>query len=109
LTFVNGCTNLSDEYNVTVVGVDEQAVERGLNLYPNPTSSSLNIELFLFSKTTVSFKILDISGRVVHYQENTLDIGLQKQEINVEVFAAGTYILEMNDGKSTMQRKFVKQ
>lgn len=86
----------------------EKVMLDNLKIYPNPTTSILNIE---FSTTTiekVKFDIFDLNGKLIKTvsKENSSQIN---QQINVEDLQAGTYILVINTGKYNSTHKFIKK
>ncbi len=78
--------------------------EKEINIYPNPTSSVLNIKSNLQNETTI--QIMDLSGRLI--LEKT--VASFEGEIQIDIFTinSGTYFLRFsNDGK-IYYRKFLK-
>jgi hypothetical protein len=93
---------LLDDVSVTAVLSNEDFESNSISIYPNPTSSILNIS------NTNNFEIknisvVDINGRVVKNQSGALT------EINVSDLNTGVYFvtIETNEGKAT--KKFMKQ
>jgi hypothetical protein len=67
----------------------------GLNVYPNPTSNSIYFNYTFSKSTTVSARIMDLTGRTL----KTVNLGkaspgTQKFEIDVNALPQGTYLLE---------------
>jgi trimeric autotransporter adhesin len=69
-------------------------------LYPNPTSTSLQINML--DNRAVTYKIYNLIGQ-------PLKTGKVTQEINVSDLSSGMYILEVNDGQKSISKKFVKK
>ncbi|AWA29891.1 hypothetical protein HYN48_07260 [Flavobacterium magnum] len=113
---LNGCESLRAAANVTLIScmvrmpemvqqetLSQEAVAAGygIRIFPNPTSSLLNI------RSDGDFRaehvvILDSAGRVVLEQKGT-------EVIDVSRFAAGVYILRATSGERQYQAKFVKE
>ncbi|MFD1161272.1 immunoglobulin-like domain-containing protein [Hwangdonia seohaensis] len=70
-------------------------------LFPNPVKGDvLNIKL---SKgTNLSYKIINMLGQVVNTGKTT-------KEVKVNNLEAGVYYIEVNDGNTTMTKKFIKR
>jgi Zinc carboxypeptidase/Domain of unknown function (DUF5011)/GEVED domain/Secretion system C-terminal sorting domain/Fibronectin type III domain len=69
-------------------------------LYPNPVKEGiLNITPKAFD---VSYRIINAIGQVVNKGKTT-------QEIDVTDLEAGTYFLEVNDGKEIVTKRFIKE
>ncbi|MFZ4740970.1 MAG: T9SS type A sorting domain-containing protein [Bacteroidales bacterium] len=84
-------------------GINENS-NKQINIYPNPATSNLTINLQQLTKlqnTTVS--IYDIQGKLLLQQSITQ----QQTELNISSFAKGIYIVKLNN--NNMQSKFVKE
>ena len=86
----------------TVVGVDENSLDAGLALYPNPASTVVN----LVNKTNISLEkmmIYDINGKLVN-QTNLRTMQGQKA-VDVSSLASGIYVVQIiGDNASTVKR-----
>jgi PKD repeat protein len=69
-----------------------------IQLYPNPTNSSLSI---LGINTDFSYKILDIQGKL-------LKQGANDKQIDIENLPAGTYVIGISTDNEVKQLRFVK-
>lgn len=76
-----------------------------LNIYPNPTNSTLFVDLA--SEGQYSIKIMDMSGRLV-LSENIENAGDNLHHaINVEGFSKGLYLLNVEGKQGKSVKKFV--
>ena len=88
--------------NMTIVGINENALFSSVSIYPNPNTGLVNIDLG--SLTDVSLKVLNVSGQLIYTKEN----------INTSIFqfeleaAPGVYILELNAEGEKQQFKLLK-
>jgi hypothetical protein len=88
--------------NFANLGVNSNNKEKSVTVYPNPTTSTLNLH-FSNAETIDKVVIIDVSGKIVKQQtENTT-------QINVEKLATGLYIIEAYSGKEKFQTKFIKE
>lgn len=71
-------------------------------LYPNPTSSTLTIEMSVMNG---SISIIDLTGKVVYSNELTSN----NSQINVEELPAGIYQVKISTVTGTSFGKFVKE
>ncbi len=69
-------------------------------MYPNPTSSVLNVRLN--DKRTGTYRMMNYVGQEVNSGE------LSDMELNVSELASGAYILEINDGQKVITKQFIK-
>ncbi|WP_303309889.1 M4 family metallopeptidase [Hymenobacter sp. BT730] len=80
-----------------------KAVDRGLEVFPNPASESMRIALPGGAKAS-SVKVVDLRGAAVagaRYNGNG--------ELNISNLSKGMYIVTVSDGQKTFHQRFVKQ
>jgi hypothetical protein len=74
-----------------------------LNLYPNPSSGTVNVEYYLpYQMDVVNVKIYDIQGRLVWTQELESTSGNIKNQLQLYSLRLGNYILSMNAYKDVI-------
>lgn len=78
-------------------------------VYPNPTSSELNIEFSATEAGSVAVKVYDLMGKLMLQQNSSTSQGMQKVSIDTRDLANGVYILELSDGVHTAKQKIVKE
>jgi hypothetical protein len=96
-TDANGCESNAN-VNITVnacVGVVEENLLSGVNVYPNPNNGTFNIAINA-NVGDLTIEIMDAQGRVVYSSfENNVQAGFVKQ-ISPEVMASGIYMLKLS-------------
>lgn len=98
-----------DDINMTgnIVGIDEEeVVQTGFSVYPNPTSGSSFVEYFLIKSATVSLEVKDILGKTVAriYNDDLTD-GDHKHEI--PALSTGVYLIELTVNNKKHIKKLV--
>lgn len=78
----------------TSVG-DELEESKLIDVYPNPVSDMLYINLNAFDEKEVSLRIIDIQGKVV--KNNNLPGGQTVFQVNCNNFPSGIYFVELLD------------
>jgi hypothetical protein len=79
-----------------------------LRIYPNPNAGSFTIELPEPANASMSFRITDLTGRLV--LEKQADAGSEQQYIQANMLANGLYFLQViAEGRVVAIEKFVKQ
>ncbi|SMC32432.1 M12 family metallo-peptidase [Moheibacter sediminis] len=86
------CTQLSVEDNDNISGVE---------IYPNPTSSVLNIDA---KKEIISVKLNDVSGKSVLIKKSNA----VKEKLNIKHLPKGVYILTVEMKGQTVTKKIIK-
>ena len=82
------------------LGLDEHIINK-LILYPNPANSILNVQTNN-NDSINKIQITDLTGKIIVRQsENT-------NQVNIENFASGMYIIEAFNGEGKFMSKFMK-
>jgi hypothetical protein len=91
-TDINGCTaSATDTIQVDVcTGMTVNGVEV-FKMYPNPASASF----WFISTETGTMDIMDVNGKLLHSEK----INSNKQEIDLNAFATGTYMVRFTSDK----------
>jgi hypothetical protein len=101
---INGCANISGEYNFKLVGISSAAACLNIKVYPIPASESLTVETP--NEENISISIFDLHGKKVHEQI----IANGKAKIDISTWASGVYILKAEGGgKRSMLRVMVSR
>lgn len=88
--------------------IEDVLADNSFNLFPNPSSSKLNIELDLLSAEKVTVDIFDIVGKNVHSIDfGKLPTGHTLQAIDVNELNNGVYMMNVNIGENSIASKFV--
>jgi len=92
---------------------DDASMEGGIGLevkeiYPNPvlaTNGMFNLNVRSGSRSDVTIRIVDLSGKLMMTEYMLLEIGANKRTLNVTGFARGSYLVEVISGdlKETTQ------
>lgn len=101
----SGCSDTSVCTNVTVSNLVEKEISL-INLYPNPTSGELLIDLSTFDGN-VDFQIYDIGGKLV--LTHSLNGSMNTYNMDVSQLNKGMYLLLISNGKTQKRASFVKE
>jgi subtilisin-like proprotein convertase family protein len=90
----------------SVLGVNQNSLEAGVALYPNPASNVVN----LVNKTNISLEkmmIYDINGKLV----NQIDLRTMQGEkaVDVSSLAAGVYMVQIIGEKASTVKRLIKE
>jgi hypothetical protein len=100
VTASNGCTGTADEITISgIVSIDEQFKNQRVNIFPNPTSAELFVELPATSKVSV----YTIDGKRI-ISNRTLPQGINK--LNTANLSSGIYLLTITSNSLTTSHKF---
>jgi len=79
-------------------------------LVPNPAKSYVDVQTNLSKKGSVAIRVIDVSGKVVINESQTVDTGRQSIKLNTESLVQGAYIVEIkSDGKTSSQKLLISK
>jgi hypothetical protein len=88
------------------VGIPEQQIiENGFLLYPNPANSNITINYKPLSKN-YSLKMYDATGRLIKVIEK---IDQEELTIPIEALNSGIYLINLQDGNNSLTKRFIRQ
>jgi hypothetical protein len=93
-----------DSVNVktTNVGIKELSSENAFSIYPNPSNGNFTINCLVLPKVSVSAKVYDLLGRVVHQEQLNFSSKEATLKLNIP---SGSYILELKDEAGNVKRE----
>ncbi len=94
-----------DTFAISSVLGNEQFKIDKLAIYPNPTTSLLNVNTN-GSETISSVQIVDLNGRQVIAKSFS---NVSEAQINVNELSTGMYLINITSGDRTVTKKFLKQ
>ena len=72
------------------------ASETAVKIYPNPTGNFLYIETLNDQAAALSYQLFDISGKVILTGQLSVQQGANKNRVQLNEYAAGTYFLMLD-------------
>lgn len=79
-----------------------------LGFYPNPSEGDFTVRYESKSEDPIRISVKDISGREV-YAETISAIGIVKRQIDLGDKPAGSYVLQLQQGKKIVSKKLIIQ
>ena len=92
--------------NPAIVGLTEANDLNSINLFPNPASDQISLDLTSVT-SSVNISIMDVAGRIVRKQLNQ-NPGIVK-DLELNNLQSGLYFMVLNNGASQEIKKFIKQ
>ena len=90
--------------NGLTIGIEEQALQNTLSVYPNPSSSVINIRFDNNRKTLSDIRILDLLGKEI-FSYAMIDLSTTSYQIDVSQLTGGIYLLEVKTDNGHINRK----
>jgi hypothetical protein len=92
-----------------VVDVDETALESGISVFPNPVRDILNVQVDLpAAAESLNIRLLNTLGQEV-LSSNYGQLQSDNIELDMSQLPAGTYLLQVRDGRAQFTRSVVVQ
>jgi Concanavalin A-like lectin/glucanases superfamily/Secretion system C-terminal sorting domain len=106
----SGCDATSAAYSFIFVAISQVGLTSfGLEVYPNPNGGHFTVRLDLERDRNVDVAIYDLMGKQVWSHSGDLPYGEWKREVDLTVFARGTYLLQVVSEGQKVTRKVVVQ
>ncbi len=77
------------------------------NPYPNPFNGMIKLPIQSTKQLEVSLKAYDVAGRQIYHDVRNIDVGNSVIELNASTWAAGKYILQVDNGTNSFNRQIV--
>lgn len=90
-------------YEMNLIGTDEFALAESIQMYPNPASDQLNIEVSDADLSLEAFEIMDNTGRLV--MAGALSQGTNR--LNIASLDRGVYILKLKTNLGETSQRFI--
>jgi len=89
--------------------IDEVEKTRTLSIYPNPTSSHLNVNFYGFENDEVTVDVINETGSLMASEVFFNDkLNLNKRLLPIEFLSSGVYFVRIIDEGAVKVSKFVK-
>jgi len=85
------------------LGIESNELEKGIEIYPNPTSGILKIN-FKNSTDKSEIEIFNSIGQNV-FKNNISN----QTEINISTFSNGIYLMKIKNGQNVVTKKIIKE
>lgn len=92
-----------------IASVDENSELQNVNIYPNPASTNVTVEISIDEAQVIDAQIMDIAGKIVYTDQFNHNGGEQSFNIPVNNLAKGIYVLNLNSKNGKKIQKFVVQ
>lgn len=97
-------------FSGSVAGLNENnSPVQGLSIYPNPIQDKINVSFNIQNEKTVTLKVTDIDGKLIHTQNFEQISGSINQSIDATKFPKGIYFVTISNESISETRKIVIQ
>jgi hypothetical protein len=94
-----------DDISISIAtGIEENNLEQGLSIYPNPGNGLLNLENKSKISGEVTISVFNAVGQQVYFRKQN---GLTKQQIDLTGHSNGVYSVQITSGSTVVNRSVV--
>ena len=112
LTSETGCDSIIVLHLTVLTGIDEHLMTTTMNVYPNPTTDKINIQLSRNNGQmgTAEIQVFDVYGKLLETVETVIENSLQTVQIDLSRYASGVYLIKaVTNGNVLAVKKVVKK
>lgn len=91
----------------TTTGIEEKSLSSSLNIFPNPTNGEFDVQLTLPLKGNLTFKLMDMQGRLIYIETKNQLPGFYETKIDLSNQAKEIYLLQIITDNETITKKVV--
>ena len=106
----NGCI-ATDSINVVIPSIvnniEEYESKIGLNVYPNPSYSDINVEFNLKEKHSITIAVTDLLGKTIDMIPTKMYVKGNIKFIIVYNYRHGTYLININVDNNIITKKVI--
>ena len=87
-------------FEIFTLGKDDfPEIKVAMSVYPNPTTSFINLSVPNLNSENMNLQLLDLNGRIIQSQK----IIQSETQISMENLSAAIYILQVSDNNNTIK------
>jgi PKD repeat protein len=107
LTLTNGCGTVDSTFDVTVtgIGINETALAKSLNIYPNPTNGAFTVRFALEKREAVNVTVLDPIGRIIERKDLGTVEGATEIAFDLSDEASGVYMVQITTDSGVITKR----
>jgi hypothetical protein len=104
----NGCSSApSNSILVLPVSINEVEEAKTFNIYPNPTTGELNLDVVTTKKEVYNLEVFNNLGKLVWNQVNVDVDGIYNTKIDLNGLPAGVYFVTLRNKTNCITKKVI--
>jgi len=102
-------TSIVNSFTTLANGITELNFGSTVNVYPNPVSDILTIEINAKITAGSVISIISMQGQVIYSETVKDNVSEYRTEIDVDNYARGMYLLKLEDENASIQQRIIVQ
>jgi hypothetical protein len=90
-------------------GMADRSSLEATKLWPNPVEETFTLALNSSKSGVLTFEVIDLNGRVVRTEQQSVGTGQNRLPLNVDGMDAGMYMLRISNGQQAATLRFIKR
>lgn len=99
----------SKSYSSIVIVTVANNTKLRLNIYPNPVSTTLKVQVTTLKAGAATIIITDVQGKILVKQTSQLALGTSQVAVDIASLARGNYLMQISGTDLYLQQPFVKE
>ena len=112
LTTEAGCDSIIVLHLTVLTGIDDHSMSATVNVYPNPTTDNINLQLSMDNEPSgiVEIQVYDIYGKLLEMSEIPHETPMLTTQIDMSRYASGVYFIKLVTNDNVLAvKKVVKK
>ena len=112
LTTEAGCDSIIVLHLTVLTGIDDHSMSATVNVYPNPTTDNINLQLSMDNEPSgiVEIQVYDIYGKLLEMSEIPHETPMLTTQIDMSHYASGVYFIKLVTNDNVLAvKKVVKK
>jgi hypothetical protein len=105
----NGCSSVSQVYDISVIGIDNTELTTLFKIYPNPNNGEFFIEIHNINSLNIDVKIHNVLGEIVYSEQISSHTNNYKNSINLSNNPKGVYFVTIKTDDNVFVGQLVLQ
>lgn len=106
---VAGCNTVSTVINVNDVGIEELNNYLSMNIYPNPVSEVVTIDLYSLKQSNYKLTLMNAAGQTINSETIYLNTAVIKKQIDVSALPQGIYLIQLSNEDGVYSKRIIKK
>lgn len=103
----NSCLGYSQPYTLPVIQSINSSAFEEINIYPNPMTNKVRLELSLHQAHTIQIRLTELSGKTVYQSGSNSSVKEAHFDLYLPNLAKGVYLLKIDAGESQYHEKIM--